>query len=206
MGRRRYRRHYRRNNIFGFTRNERELFNTVSQLIKIAAFIIVGTCKGAYYLSKYIRKGLNNYFALKKIGYNFNEVLNMVYTINPRQFEVFCAELFRQHGYKVKLTPPSNDFGRDIILNDNIFVECKHYRKDNYIGREICQKLLGSCQMFKASKAIIITTGQYHKNAYECAKMVNNLQLMDITDIQEMILNLKPEQLSKVIMRTLNCS
>jgi len=200
------RRYYSRNNVLRLSRTKKEIFKMIVQLIRIIGVIIYSVCIGVYNLNKYIRKITKNYYALKNIGYNLDEILDMVYKINPRQFEIFCAELFKQHGYKVRLTAPTSDYGRDIVLNDNIFVECKHYSKDNFIGREICQKLLGSCQMFRAEKAIIITTGTYHKNAYECANMVDNLKLMDITDIQKMVLDLKPEQISKVIMRTLNAS
>ena len=51
-----------------------------------------------------------------------------------------------------------------------------------------------------------MTTGPYNRNAYEVAAKVDNLQLMDITDIQEMILDLKADQISKVIKSTLNVS
>ena len=109
---------------------------------------------------------------LKAIGYDLDKIMNLVHIISPRQFEVFICELFHQPGFKSQVTPSGNDYGRDVILNDNIFVECKHYGEDNYVGREICQKLLGSVQMFKAKKGIIVTTGPYNRNAYEVAAKV----------------------------------
>jgi len=159
---------------------------------------------------------LDNHYALSKIGYSLDEITTLINNkLTPRQFEVFCAELFKSTGQysKVEITEATNDYGKDCILTQNIngrkvvtFVECKHWRKDvnSKIGREICQKLLGSVQMHKASKAIVITTGLYHKNAREVANMVNNLVLMDSMDIQKMILNLNESQMSRVIMRTLN--
>jgi len=204
LSRRRYR--GRKHNLLGFSRNEKDAFRFIVGFIKLIIFIIVGIVKGIIASGIYIRKMIKSHKALKDTGYDLNEILDMIYTISPRQFEILICELYKQQGYKAKLTPPSCDYGRDVILNDNIFVECKHFSKDNYVGREICQKLLGSVHMFKAEKAIIITTGKYHKNAYEVAAMVDNLELLDIMDIEKMIFNLEPAQVSKVILRTLNAS
>lgn len=150
-----------------------------------------------------------------KIGYSLDDVMNLVYKVSPRQFEVLIAQLFKNTGKynKVELTPPKKDYGRDVILTRYIkgskeitFVEVKHFAKNNKVGRVICQKLLGSCQMLKAQQAIIVTTGKYHKNAIECASLVDNLVLMNISDIQDMILDLEPNKISRVIMATLNAN
>lgn len=207
MGRRYYTHgRYRKSSILSLSRNEKKAFNLIADLIRMLIYIVTGICKGIWQASRYVQKIRINQRELKAIGYDLDKIMNLVDTITPRQFEVLICELFHQHGYKAQLTPPGNDYGRDVILNDNIFVECKHYNKNNYVGREICQKLLGSMQMFNAEKGIIVTTGPYHKNAYEVAAKVDNLQLMDSYDIQRMILDLKSDQISKIIMRTLNAS
>jgi len=206
--RKRYKHRYshRNNDILGLTGAEKEIFKFASDLIHIIAIIIIFTCKETYKLIIYINKRIDNYFCLEKTGYELDEILDFVYDITPRQFEVLICELFREQGYSAKLTPPSCDYGRDVILDGNIFVECKHYSSNNYVGREICQKLLGSIQMFNAKRGIIITTGTYHKNAREVAARVNNLKLMDINDIKKMILGLETNQINKVMSRTLNAS
>lgn len=198
-------------NILVPTRNERRAFKSLITLIKRLIYIATNICGETYKMIKYIEKIRTNFHRLNKIGYNLDEILNKIDSFTPRQFEVFTAELFQQYGYTTKITPPSNDYGRDVILKRKFngkeevtFVECKHYGKNDYVGREICQKLLGSVQMFGADNAVIITTGKFHKNAYEVASMCDNLQLMDLYDIQKMILDLKPEQISKVMIRTYN--
>ena len=201
------RRYSHSNNILRFTKNEKNVFKAISEIIRILLLMVTETIKGIISLSKYINRIIINHKALKNIGYSLDEIMDeLVYNITPRQFEVMICELFHQHGYKTRLTAPSNDYGRDVILDDNIFVECKHYSKNNYVGREICQKLLGSVQMMNAKRGIIVTTGQYHRNAYEVAGRVDNLQLMDITDIQTMILDLDTSRISKVVMKTMNAS
>lgn len=193
-------------NILKPTKNEKKVFNSIAKIIKISVLIVCELYKGIFTVANYIKKMVTNTYTLEKIGYSLNELLDNIYEYTPRQFEIFCSELFKQSGYQVELTPPTADYGRDIILNGNIFVECKHFNKNGYVGREIAMKLLGSCATFNVEKAIIITTGQFHKNAYEIASMVDYLELLNINDIQKMILDLEPEQISKIIMRTMNAS
>lgn len=116
--------------------------------------------------------------------------MKSIKNMNSREFELFIAYLFQLKGYKIEVTPTTVDMGRDIIVstdNGDIFIECKHYSDNVFVGRPVVQKLLGSMTMFKATKGIIINTGQYHKNAIEASNMVSNLELWNIDDIIEMI-------------------
>ena len=222
MSRRYYKRYrHKSSNILSLSKNERIwfrfIFQFIFELIRGFIYVTVEIIKLLWKTGKYIRRRIVNRSVLSKIGYSLDEVLDLVDRITPRQFEIFCAELFRSTGIydNVEITKATNDYGKDCILTRSVnglkeitFVECKHWRKDNNsrVGREICQKLLGSCQMHCADKAIIITTGLFHNNAYEVARKVNNLRLMDNMDIQRMILDLDIARMSKVMARTLNAS
>ena len=205
----------RRSSTKLFSRNEKMIFYELVNIVTTLIDVIIAILKAIPEIINNIRKMVRTDKALKGVGYNFSELISMIEKVSPRQFEIFCAELFKSTGnyLKVEITSETCDSGRDIILTQKVngfeevtFVEVKHYCKTNLVGREICQKLLGSCQMFNVQKAIVITSGTFHKNAYEVAGRVNNLQLMDSTDIQEMILSLKPEQISRVMLRTQNAS
>lgn len=106
------------------------------------------------------------------------QVRKEINNMQSRKFEIYCANLFKKAGFKVKVTPNINDYGRDIILknkdNETIYVECKRWNHNNglMVGREICEKLIGSCASFKVNKCIIINTGDYHRNAYEYANRI----------------------------------
>jgi HJR/Mrr/RecB family endonuclease len=111
------------------------------------------------------------------------------------------------------LTPVSNDGGVDVIMTSKVngktettFVEVKHFTHRTKVSRPIIQKLLGSSMMYKGDKCIVVTCGEYTKEALECVNYVNNLKLLGLTDIQQMILDLQPEQIAKVIMKTKNAS
>lgn len=108
------------------------------------------------------------------------------------EFEGFCQWLFQNSPeYKsVELTPPSNDGGVDLILtnanDEKIYVECKKYdfhptltHKDKnngsdefFIGRVICQKLVGAMVANNIKEGIIVTTGSVSPNALEYIGML----------------------------------
>lgn len=213
MSRRRrhgYRRNYRNNGILSLTRNEQLAFNIIFEIISALATIIKFIGKGIYKLVRFNIKTVKNLYALQKIGYSTDDIDNLLYSLSPRGFEVFVAELYKAHGYKTELTPPQQDYGRDVILKTDegdIFIECKKYAKDNEsLGREVAQKLLGSMQMFGAIKGIIITTGKFHKNAYEVERMVSNLELMDTTDIMVMLMELDTDVISRILLKAKNAA
>jgi len=114
------------------------------------------------------------------------------------QFEGFCQWLFQDNPqYKnVELTPFGNDGGVDLILtntdDEKIYVECKRYNSqftleneaevkesgELFIGRVICQKLVGAMMANNIKKGIIVTTGSVSPNALEyIRKLVENSEL-----------------------------
>ncbi|QPW62162.1 restriction endonuclease (plasmid) [Clostridium botulinum] len=106
--------------------------------------------------------------------------------MSPREFEVFVANLFTQLGYDAKVTEATCDGGKDVIATNSeekIYIECKHWNINNLIGREILQKLVGSAIGDDATRAIVITTSKYNKNALEYAEKVPWLELWTVKDI-----------------------
>ncbi|MBS4893837.1 MAG: restriction endonuclease [Veillonella parvula] len=122
----------------------------------------------------------------RKLRREYNEYLLETVDINAlddRDFEIFCAEVFKKQGFEVELTKATGDYGRDIILNNSIYVECKRFNKKGSVGRPILQKLLGSMDMFGINKGIIITTGKYSNTAIEAARISGKLILWDSYDL-----------------------
>lgn len=69
--------------------------------------------------------------------------------LNWREFELFVSELLKWNGYYAKVTPASNDEGKDIIATkngDHYYIECKHWSKHYKVGREYLEKLVGGCR------------------------------------------------------------
>lgn len=188
-------------------------------ILGILIFLILGSIKLAYYILSNVSikiyqacLWIYRYVKLCKTGYSYSQIEKMVEIMSPREFEKFCYYILREK-YDAKLTPPSNDYGRDIILkikdiNKNtvgkktIYVEVKHYSKDNYVGREIVQKLSGAMSMFHANSGIIINTGSYNKNAYESATMIGNIKLWTLDNLMLELMSIDPKQIPKILIGT----
>lgn len=94
---------------------------------------------------------------------------HLLYSIEPRRFEILIAELFRDMGYEIELTPESHDGGRDILAAFNLphgkiltLVECKRYSQHNKIGVEILRSFLYVLdRKDNASCGVIATTSYF---------------------------------------------
>jgi restriction endonuclease Mrr len=97
-----------------------------------------------------------------------------IHDIEANKFEKLVAELIKDMGYDVYLTPQSRDGGRDIIAvmnvpsNDQIvtIVECKRHRADRPIGIEIVKSFLFTLrEQDKANAGWIVTTSTFSTEA-----------------------------------------
>lgn len=148
--------------------------------------LIIRICK---YISLSIK--FKSFNVLSKI----EDLKESIMSLDPEEFEQFCAEVYRRLGYKATVTQFGNDGGKDIILIDKehnlVYVECKRWHKESgrEIGREICQKLIGSCAANGVKRAILVTTGKIHKNAFEYQKDINSVNSfsLEIVDFEALI-------------------
>lgn len=142
---------------------------------------------------------IKNYFIRKEtIPPLTNDEKEMIRTkllkLDGRSYEIFNAELYALLGYKVILTPATNDGGKDIVINkdgEKIFVECKHTDSKS-IGRPVGQKLCGAMVADNISKGIIVTINGAHKNCTEyCKKIkgkkvkIDSIKIIDLVDVLE---------------------
>jgi restriction system protein len=82
----------------------------------------------------------------------------------PFEFEVSVAKIFEALGYRTKVTPSSNDGGKDIIMyksGKKYLVECKKYNRNNLVGRPELQKFFAAIVQEKAIKGYFITTSDF---------------------------------------------
>lgn len=162
---------------------------------KIIITIIV--CLYLIYCTKLVKEyyNMNRYGAEEdKIKMNndlcFEVIEKKVRAMNGREFEEFAAYLMANIGYRVELTQATRDGGKDIIVNKDIYVECKCYKEGSLIGEEIVKKLYASCAADNIQKAIIITTSNFTKTAIELIntyyKKGVTIQTMYLDDIFQM--------------------
>ncbi len=90
----------------------------------------------------------------------------------PRRFEELVAELFRNMGYTVELTPRTRDGGLDIIAIERndlgaalTLIECKRYSEQNRVGVDVVRGLYGVVEQRRATRGIIATTSYFTRDA-----------------------------------------
>lgn len=93
------------------------------------------------------------------------------------EFENLLKVHFEKLGYRVELTPVSNDFGADLVLYKDskiTVVQAKRYK--NKVNNKAVQEVAGAIGKYKADKGMVVTNSFFTKNAVELAR-ANNIEL-----------------------------
>lgn len=116
---------------------------------------------------------------------------NKIREMTPREFEFFVADIFKQHGFSVKVTPQTRDGGMDIIATKEapfpftLIIECKHWADNHKVDVDVVRKLYGVQVANQINQSIVVTSSKFTKKASEFALARNNL--MKLVDIEDLI-------------------
>lgn len=95
-----------------------------------------------------------------------------MYQLKPRKFEELIAELFKDMGYDVELTPATRDGGFDLRLISKLdvgsaltLVECKRFAPNRKVGVSALRSLYGVVEAQSATRGIIITSSSFTSSA-----------------------------------------
>ncbi len=87
------------------------------------------------------------------------------------EFEKYLRARYESQGYKVSLTPLTNDFGADLVLTghgNKIVVQAKRYK--DKVGEAAVQQVIAAREYYGADKAKVVTNSSYTQAAKELAK------------------------------------
>lgn len=138
--------------------------------------LLLGLLWGAYYRSAQVSR--------HRLGRLTSE--EGLRQLNPREFELACAELFRSLGYQVRVTPPQSDRGADMVVTRagvRGIVECKHFLGDRRVTGPTIQKLLGAKEYYDATEAYLVTSGELTAAAWDVAHKGVHLQVWRREDL-----------------------
>lgn len=146
--------------------------------------ILVTAC---YLFSKLIIKPI---IRKAKMAYRSSQYLKSplaaIDRMSGEEFEEYLAAHFCKLGYKVKMTPKTNDFGADLILvkeGQKIVVQAKRYRDS--IGVKAVQEIIGAKGYYKADRMMVVTNSHYTSGAKKLAG-ANNVELWDRNTINKL--------------------
>ncbi len=135
----------------------------IAVLIAVVALIVLIS-----YLSK----------ALRKRKY-LKSPLSAIDVMSGEEFEEYLKYYFESQGYKVKLTPVTNDYGADLVLKkDGEVTVVQAKRWNNPVGNSAVQEIVASKGYYKATKAMVVTNSTFTSNALNLAK-ANDVVLWD---------------------------
>ncbi len=112
--------------------------------------------------------------------------------LKPFKFEAFTAALFEKMGYKVDLTPNSNDKGADVVAfgnEKNILIQCKQSTYN--VDMKAVQEILGAKGYYNLKhnidfELVIFTNNCLNDNAKNYA-ICNNVRFYEGADIEKLI-------------------
>lgn len=105
------------------------------------------------------------------------------------EFEHFCSKLLEKNGFhNVMVTPPSNDYGVDIVAENDYGVkygfQCKLYSSP--LGNSPVQEISTGMKYYNCHVGVVITNSTFTKNAKELASSANII-LWDKDKLNELI-------------------
>jgi Restriction endonuclease len=183
-------------NICGFTR-VRQLYTDAS--LADEQDIAMGTEADRFQvedkLSTIQNYGINNEeLHLHEIGSHLKNNYSDIYQLSPRKFEELVADVFKNSGYTVELTPQTKDGGVDIFILkgsdiENIIVECKRYSEKRKVGVSVVRSMLGVQLLRNSKEAKIVTTSGFTLGAINEASIANNVTSynLDLVDANELL-------------------
>lgn len=101
--------------------------------------------------------------------------------MSGEDFELLLSSLFEKKGYRVVTTKRSHDSGADVVVDHKgvrTVIQTKRYAPHIKLGVSAVHEVVASMPVYKAQKAMVITTADYTLPAIKLAK-ANQVELWD---------------------------
>ena len=110
-----------------------------------------------------------------------------LFSLEPREFENFVADIFKHYGFDVKEKKKTRDGGKDIVavfemggIRYTTYFECKLYSLNCPVGVNVVRNLFAVMEIDGIDKGVIVTTSRFTSDAIKEAKKLNGrIQLVD---------------------------
>lgn len=99
------------------------------------------------------------------------------------EFEEYLKAVFEKKGYKVEITPRSNDYGADLVCvgkGETVVVQAKRY--EGNVGNSAIQEVVAAREYYDADRCIVVTNSYFTKNAVKLAE-ANDVELWDRNEL-----------------------
>lgn len=118
----------------------------------------------------------------------FESTIEKVENMSGIIFEEFLLEHFRHLGYTGYLTPRTENYGADLILQkdeNKVVVQAKRWK--NNVGTDAIEQVIGAIKHYDADKGMVVTNSLFTESAYELAnskgiELWDRIRLIEIID------------------------
>tara|TARA_B100001093_G_C26773937_1_gene991446 strand:+ start:235 stop:939 length:705 start_codon:yes stop_codon:yes gene_type:complete len=107
-------------------------------------------------------------------------------SIDPYEYEYFCAAQFKKFGWKAEATKGSSDQGVDVKASKegvNLVAQCKKFAKP--VGNKAVQEIVAGIKYYKADVGVVIAPNGYTKSAKKLAE-ANSIKLIHHSEISSL--------------------
>jgi HJR/Mrr/RecB family endonuclease len=99
---------------------------------------------------------------------------SLIESIDPREFEMFVADIFRKNGFSVELTKQTRDGGKDVVavkstmgMQSKYLIECKRHKESNKVSVDVVRSLFGVQSEQGATNSVVVTTSSFTRDAIQ---------------------------------------
>lgn len=122
--------------------------------------------------------------------------------MTPRQYEEYIGSLFGDKGYKISVSPLSNDWGIDVIAikgDEKIGIQAKMYGDSSRsVNRRIIMELYGAAAFQDCTKAVLATDGEIYPDAIEVAEKLG-IDILRTSASEDFIPAVQTKQITREI-------
>jgi restriction system protein len=107
-------------------------------------------------------------------------------SMNPSEFETFCAEQLQKTGWNARVTQTSRDQGVDVVAEKGpirVVLQCKLY--SNPVGNKAVQEVVAGRAHEQANYGAVVTNSTYTNPAQELAS-TNGILLLHHSDLPQL--------------------
>jgi len=108
--------------------------------------------------------------------------------MTPSDYEQFVCRHFIKKGYTADVTPPTNDYGIDVVASkdgETIGIQAKMFgRTGRKINRQMIMELHGAKDYYGCHKAVLVTNGQVLETASTVAEQLG-IEIVFLEPVEE---------------------
>jgi len=111
-----------------------------------------------------------------------------------RELEWLCGVAYEHMQFQVIVTPRGDDDGVDVFAEDHttgqkglVVIQAKKWNGSNPVGKREVRELLGTIDLHRATKGILVTTGRYEAGALNMAERDPRIELLCIEQVLQLL-------------------